>query len=258
VYVLGVALTILSYQASQFSVVPVVDTFVQTSIVPVAERLDHVSAVVFVVTFVQTSAPEAVVILDQLSAVLSDTIVQPSVAVMNDNVVVNNILLGNGDDNNNGIAITRSSGTLDKTDILYNHVLDTTTAIRDHTATNTHMIGNRLSGNTADYGGTAGVGQMIRLPGGGSNIVTLANDATPTVLNVALALTGGTTTITDFDDGVLGQTFTLKSDHAITITDGTNILLNGSADFVMAAGDTLTLSMVNDQVWEETARKVNL
>lgn len=88
-------------------------------------------------------------------------------------------------------------------------------------------------------------------------VTTLANEATPTVVGVRLAKTGGTTTITDFDDGVVGQSFTLLSGHAVTITDGTNILLNGSANFVMAAGDTLTLTMFNDQVWEETARKVN-
>lgn len=88
-------------------------------------------------------------------------------------------------------------------------------------------------------------------------LVELANNATPTVGRVTLAKTGGTTTITDFDDGIVGQTFTLLSGHAVIITDGTNILLNGSANFVMAAGDTLTLTMFNDQVWEETARKVN-
>ncbi len=88
-------------------------------------------------------------------------------------------------------------------------------------------------------------------------LVELADDATPTVGGATLAKTGGTTTITDFDDGVVGQAFTLLSGHAVTITDGTNILLNGSANFVMAAGDTLTLTMFNDQVWEETARKAN-
>ncbi len=91
-----------------------------------------------------------------------------------------------------------------------------------------------------------------------SQPATLANDATPSVENIMLAKTGGTTTITDFDDGVVGQTFTLLSAHAVTITDGTNILLNGSANFVMAAGDSLTLTMFNDQVWEEVARKVLL
>ncbi len=89
-------------------------------------------------------------------------------------------------------------------------------------------------------------------------ITTLANDATPSVSAGNLFKTGGTTTITDLDDGVVGQTIKILSAHAVTITDGTNILLNGSVDYVMAAGDTLTLTMFNDQVWEEVSRKVNL
>ena len=93
----------------------------------------------------------------------------------------------------------------------------------------------------------------LRLP----TVTTLANDATPSVSASNLFKTGGTTTITDLDDGVVGQTIRILSAHAITITDGTNILLNGSANFVMAAGDVLVLTMYNDQVWEEDARKVN-
>ena len=88
-------------------------------------------------------------------------------------------------------------------------------------------------------------------------MTTLANDATPTVAASNLFKTGGTTTITDLDDGVVGQTIRILSAHAITITDGTNILLNGSANFVMAAGDVLVLTMYNDQVWVEDSRQVN-
>lgn len=88
-------------------------------------------------------------------------------------------------------------------------------------------------------------------------ITTLANDATPSVSAGNLFITGGTTTITDLDDGVVGQTIKILSEHAITITDGTNILLNGSTDFVMASGDVLVLTMYNDQVWVEDSRQVN-
>jgi hypothetical protein len=88
-------------------------------------------------------------------------------------------------------------------------------------------------------------------------IGTLANDATPTVLNGNVWLTGGTTTITDFDDGVTGQEITIIAEHSITITDGTNIFLNGSANFVMAATDTLTLICKADNKWYEVSRSVN-
>ena len=90
-----------------------------------------------------------------------------------------------------------------------------------------------------------------------NGVATLANDATPSVAGGHLFETGGTTTITDFDDGLLGQELEILSAHAITITDGSNILLNGSVNFVMAAGDSLILRMFNDQVWEEVSRKTN-
>ena len=57
-------------------------------------------------------------------------------------------------------------------------------------------------------------------------IETLANDATPSVDMGEYFVTGGTTTITDFDDGYVGQVITIIAEHAITITDGTNIFLN--------------------------------
>ena len=97
------------------------------------------------------------------------------------------------------------------------------------------------------------------LPAGtiGSEIKTLADDATPTVLDGTVFLTGGTTTITDFDDGVEGQEIEIISEHAITITDGTNIFLNGSANWTMAATDTLTLRQKADGKWYEVARSDN-
>ena len=90
-----------------------------------------------------------------------------------------------------------------------------------------------------------------------TDVATLADDATPSVLNGAAFKTGGTTSITDFDDGVVGQEITILAEHTVTITDGTPIVLNGSGNFVMAATDTLTLKMFNNQVWSEVARSDN-
>jgi len=92
----------------------------------------------------------------------------------------------------------------------------------------------------------------------GPGITALANNATPPVAGGSTFTTGGTTTITDFDDGTVGQTITVLSEHAVTITDATNIILNGSANFVMAAADSLTLVLKADNKWYETARMVNL
>ena len=108
-------------------------------------------------------------------------------------------------------------------------------------------------------------GSALPAPSGTNSIVdlrnngvaTLASNATPSVAGGHLFKTGGTTTITDFDDGLLGQELKILSAHAITITDGSNILLDRSTNFVMAAGDVLVLRMFNDQVWEEVSRKVN-
>jgi len=80
-------------------------------------------------------------------------------------------------------------------------------------------------------------------------------DATPSVSRGNIFTTVGTTAITDFDDGIEGQKIKILAESSITITDGTPIQLNGSVNFDMISGDTLTLEMFNDQVWEETARK---
>jgi hypothetical protein len=89
------------------------------------------------------------------------------------------------------------------------------------------------------------------------SIHTLINDATPSVEGGRLFLTGGTTTVTDFDDGVEGQIITVMAAHALTITDGTNIFLSGSVNFVMAATDTLTLVCKADNKWYEIGRSDN-
>jgi len=99
--------------------------------------------------------------------------------------------------------------------------------------------------------------EINKLYSGIHTITTLADDATPTVKGGPIFLTGGTTTITDFDDGKTGQVITVISEHAITITDGTNIFLNGSSNFVMAATDTLTLVCKADGLWYEKSRSDN-
>ena len=81
-------------------------------------------------------------------------------------------------------------------------------------------------------------------------------DATPTVAGGTSFITAGTTAITDFDDGVVGQTIKILGASSITITDSAAIALKGSTNFDMVAGDTLTLHMFNDQVWEEVGRSV--
>ncbi len=84
---------------------------------------------------------------------------------------------------------------------------------------------------------------------------TLANSATPTVVAGNLFITGGTITITDLTNGIVGQTISISAAHTITITHGTPIQLAGGGNFAMVAGNTLTLKMFILGVWEETGRK---
>jgi parallel beta-helix repeat protein len=83
-------------------------------------------------------------------------------------------------------------------------------------------------------------------------------DATPSVLDYNFFQTNGTTTITDFDDGVVGQVITIRATNNITITHNSAIIdLNGSANFNMASSEMLQLTMVSDGVWSETGRSIN-
>ena len=86
---------------------------------------------------------------------------------------------------------------------------------------------------------------------------TLANTATPSVAGSKVWLTGGIITITDFTLGFVGQEIIILSEHAITITDGTNMFLSGSANFVMADTDSLHLVQKADGNWYEVSRSVN-
>lgn len=98
---------------------------------------------------------------------------------------------------------------------------------------------------------------IIALGISGNAIQTLEDSATPSVSKGRAFITGGTTTVTDLLNGSVGQEIIILSEHAITITDGTNIFLNGSANFVMASTDSLTLVQKADGNWYETARSVN-
>jgi hypothetical protein len=133
-----------------------------------------------------------------------------------------------------------------------------------------HLVGDYVSNTNTTLGaptgwvctvaGTPGTWSVAGIAGLVAPITALADEATPTVAGGSIFVTSGTANdpITDFDDGVLGQTITVLSEHAVTITDGTNIILHGSANFVMAASDSLTLVLKADNKWYETARMVNL
>ena len=80
-------------------------------------------------------------------------------------------------------------------------------------------------------------------------IRTLADDATPSVKGWDKWKTGGTTTITDFDDGLEGQIIHIISEHTLIITDGTNIFTPTGGNLTLNATDTLTLIQKADGKW---------
>jgi hypothetical protein len=88
------------------------------------------------------------------------------------------------------------------------------------------------------------------------NVFALDDTGTPDVSDSNLYLTGGTTNITDFDNGILGQTLKIRANHSVTIVHSATVNLSGSVNYAMTPGDTLVLTMYEDQIWNEDSRAV--
>lgn len=103
---------------------------------------------------------------------------------------------------------------------------------------------NIVKGNTTDFNGNYGP------------VKNLTGSATPSAKFVKVITLGDATTITDLLDGELGQTVVIRAAvNGTTIMHNTNaIRLNGSVDFVMQAGDTLTLTKFFQNQWDEVGR----
>ena len=91
----------------------------------------------------------------------------------------------------------------------------------------------------------------------GNQLQIEPRDATPSVAKGNLFVSGGTVTISDFDDGIEGQIITFIAEHIVIIRDGSNIFLSGSEDYVMGPSDTLTLVCNADGQWYEVSRSDN-
>lgn len=101
----------------------------------------------------------------------------------------------------------------------------------------------------------------IRLPGhvGRATVTFSSGDGTPSVAESNLFICAGTTAITDFDDGEVGDVIMITGPTVggteIVITNNSNIYLAGNQNFTMGNDDVLVLAMFEDQVWQEVARK---
>ena len=90
-----------------------------------------------------------------------------------------------------------------------------------------------------------------------TEIIGLADSATPSVATSNSFYTQGYPTYTNFIGGVTGQIIYILASGTCTVVDGTNIFLSGSANWTMADGDTLTLIQKADGKWYELARGDN-
>lgn len=79
-------------------------------------------------------------------------------------------------------------------------------------------------------------------------------DATPSVVKGDYYTTTGTTTITDFIDGRVGQTIHVQATDAITIQNNASIVLRGGVDHTLSDGDVLVLTQYEPDVWTEETR----
>lgn len=127
-------------------------------------------------------------------------------------------------------------------------------------------VGNALQILQTNSGGTAAEwSNTINIPSWGRSqswmddlVLNLpSGDATPGVENHQIWKTLGTTAITNFLNGFVGQRLIILATDSITITDNANIVLAGGANFAMTDSDTLVLQMFNAGVWHELSRSVN-
>ncbi len=89
-----------------------------------------------------------------------------------------------------------------------------------------------------------------------------SGDATPSVANIKVWRTQGTTAITNLDDGETGQEVIILAESSITITDNGNFFLAGgdgagAAPFNMTTSDSLHLIRKVDGKYYELGRSVN-
>jgi hypothetical protein len=99
----------------------------------------------------------------------------------------------------------------------------------------------------------------IRMPAANrrATVSFTSTDATPSVKESKNFILQGSTTITTFHDGEVGDIIHIKAaggTQTLTIQYSSAVLLAGGKDYIMSNTDTLTLCMFTDQVWTEISR----
>ena len=110
-----------------------------------------------------------------------------------------------------------------------------------------------VDGSWCLMGGTA------KLPNTAAATTFTTGDATPSISGSDTWILDGSTTITDFDDGNIGDIIHIKAgggSQDLIIAHSSAVLLAGAIDFHMSRTDALTLGMFTDQVWSEIGRTI--
>ncbi|WPK37822.1 tailspike protein [Escherichia phage AV125] len=140
--------------------------------------------------------------------------------------------------NNRGIVIAASGCS-----IMGGRVTGNTTGILS--TLSYKLISAYVAGNTTDYSGDFGP------------ILSYKGNSTPSVKDRDTIILSDATTITDFTDGVLGQTIKIRATVNGTVIshNSSGIRLKGNTSFSMQAGETLTLTKFYTNQWDEISRK---
>lgn len=117
------------------------------------------------------------------------------------------------------------------------------------------IVGNRFPGNlTAAYQLTNITGQNIEVRGNMPEVInTVASAATVTLPPGEIVGVSGTTGITSITAGYVGRQVILRFSNIVTVTSGSNLILNGN--YTSAANGTLKL-FCDGVNWYEVARTV--
>lgn len=157
---------------------------------------------------------------------------------------------------NNALNGIKISGFRSNCSLCYNLVEGNIgDGIEEQSGTGTKVIGN-IALNNGGWGIQVGGSTlpMLKHNTGSGNTLGLQNSplpalddtGTPSVTGSDVFRTGGTTTITDLDDGFKGQEVTIFCEHAVTF-DFTGTSLKGSSvDIVVADGDMIRFALDND------------
>lgn len=115
------------------------------------------------------------------------------------------------------------------------------------------------TGNKIDVPNTTKITSTGRA-GDGIRLGFTDGDTTPYVGDGTLfeANNSGSTTITDFDGGYVGQVITIYSANGnTTVSGGSAVRLAGGSNFTMTSRDTLTLRKTHSTEWHEMSRSAN-